>query len=324
MNLYTTLIAFAVASTLVFSAPVSAQTYSIGSNPQGSLFYATGTAISKVMIEATDKQFRVAPYGGSSTYLPMVARGDLEFGLTNSGEAAFAYLGKGMFEDRGNPDLRLVGSLFNAINGWMVRADSDIHHTRDLAGKRVTSTFSAGQTFNYLAGANLAAAEMNWADVKRIPVSTYVQGVDLLIDGRVDAAYSTVGVAAAQKAMASIDGGIRFIPTDHSGDVAKRMSWVMPTARPVTMSPSSADNGITEDPTELMQMEFVVVTGGSMSDEEVYQLAKTLYQSKPELSSALGAFNRFNPDSMVGESPVKYHPGAIRFYKEVGLWDDAD
>ncbi|MBM9594458.1 TAXI family TRAP transporter solute-binding subunit [Roseitranquillus sediminis] len=300
-------------------APATAQTTSIGTNPQGSLFYTTGTAIASVMNEKTGEQYRVAPFGGSSTYLPMVARGELEFGLTNSAEAAFAHGGGGMFEDNPNENLRLVGSLFPAINGFMVRADSDIEDVADLAGRRVAAEFTAGRTFHYLSGAALAASGLTWDDVTRVPVPEYVAGVDMLIDGRVDAAYSTVGVAAAQRANASIPSGIRFLSLDHSGNVAERMNSVMPTAEPVTMRPSEADNGIVEDPTNLMQMQFVLVTGADMPAEAVYEITKTLHESKPELAAALGAFNRFNPEQMKTESPVPYHEGALRYYREIGL-----
>ncbi len=301
------------------AAPAAAQTTSIGTNPQGSLFYTTGTAIASVMNEKTGEQYRVAPFGGSSTYLPMVSRGELEFGLTNSAEAAFAYQGEGMFEGTANENLRLVGSLFPAINGFMVRADSDIKDAADLAGRRVASEFTAGRTFHYLTGAALAASGLTWDDVTPVPVPQYVAGIDMLIDGRVDAAYATVGVAAAQRAMASISGGIRFLSLDHSGNVEERMNSVMPTAEPVTMSPGEVENGIVEDPTYLMQMQFVLVAGADMPEEEVYQITKTLHESKSDLAAALGAFNRFDPSNMMTDSPVPYHEGALRYYREIGL-----
>ncbi|UJQ96084.1 TAXI family TRAP transporter solute-binding subunit [Mariluticola halotolerans] len=308
-----------VLAAAMFAAPTMAQTTSIGSNPQGSLFYTTGTAIAGVMSEKTGGQYRVAPFGGSSTYLPMVNRGELEFGLTNSAEAAFAYMGEGMFEGVPNEDLRLVGSLFPAINGFMVRADSDIKTAADLKGKKIASEFVAGRTFHYLSGAALAASNLTWDDVTGVPVPEYVAGIDLLIDGRVDAAYSTVGVAAAQRAMASIPGGIRFVSVDHSGDVTDRMNAVMPTAEPVTMTPGTADNGIVDDPTNLMQMQFVLMAGKDMSEDAVYEMVKTLHDSKPDLAAKLGAFNRFNPDGMMTASPVPYHEGALRYYREIGI-----
>ena len=309
-----------LAANIFFLVPqVLAQTVSIGTNPQGSLFYATGTAISGVVGEKTDKQYRVAPYGGSSTYLPLVDRGELEFGLTNAGEATFAYRGSEIFEGRPNQNLRQVAGLFTATNGWMVRADSDMTQVTDLAGKRVSAEFTAGRTFHYIAGGALAASGMTWDDVSGVPVPGFVAGVEMLIDGRVDAAYSTVGIAIAQRAQASIDGGIRFLSIDPKGAVNQRIQSVIPAAVMTTMTPGEASNGIVADPTYLVQTQFVLLASADTDEDVVYELTKTLYENQAGLASALGAFNRFDPQNMKPESEVPYHEGALRFYREIGL-----
>ena len=68
------------------SAPAAAQTYTIGANPQGSIFYAAAATIAKVAVEKTGLQFRVSPYSGSSTYIPLVDKGELAFGMSNAAE----------------------------------------------------------------------------------------------------------------------------------------------------------------------------------------------------------------------------------------------
>ena len=81
----------------------SAQVYQIGTNPQGSMFYSSGASISALMVQKTGVQFRVAPYGGSSTYLPLINNGQLAFGMVNAAEAAFAYSGTELFGSSAAP-----------------------------------------------------------------------------------------------------------------------------------------------------------------------------------------------------------------------------
>ena len=62
MNVKT--LAVALGAIVGVSAPAAAQTYTIGANPQGSIFYAAAATIAKVAVEKTGLQFRVAPYSG--------------------------------------------------------------------------------------------------------------------------------------------------------------------------------------------------------------------------------------------------------------------
>jgi TRAP-type uncharacterized transport system substrate-binding protein len=141
----------------------------------------------------------------------------------------------------------------------------------------------------------------------------------MLIDSRVEAAYSTVGVAVARRAMASINGGIRFLPIDPTGDVDARIQSSMPTGEAVTLRPTDDNNGIVEDPTTLTRMYFVLVAGEGTDADDVYELTKTIFEHKPELASALGAFNRFDTSQMARDISVPFHEGALRFYREAGL-----
>ena len=129
----------------LFAGAAAAQTISIGTNPQGSLAFASGTAVSKVMVEKTGLQFRVAPFGGSSTYLPMISRGEIDFGFANQGETAFAYKGIEIFKGRPNRNLRQVGVLYRINGTFGVPTASPIKKMRffpaRLAASRASSAF---------------------------------------------------------------------------------------------------------------------------------------------------------------------------------------
>ena len=57
-----------------------------------------------------------------------------------------------------------------------------------------------------------------------------------------------------------------------------------------------------------------------MSNDVVYKTTKTLYNNKKALAQAFGVFNRMKPKSMPAKHSNPYHPGAVKFYKEIGLW----
>jgi TRAP-type uncharacterized transport system substrate-binding protein len=58
-----------------------------------------------------------------------------------------------------------------------------------------------------------------------------------------------------------------------------------------------------------------------VADDVVYKLAKLLHNHKAELAANFGALNGFDPKRMNKDmGPVRFHPGAIKYYKEIGEW----
>jgi len=318
MNVKTLAIAFAALVGL--SAPVAAQTYTIGANPQGSMFYAAAAALAKVTVDKTNMQFRVAPYSGSSTYIPKVNSGELAFGMSNGAEYSFAYNGTELFKGHPNKNLRSVMFTFSLTNGFAVRNDSKIKTAADLKGKKVPGIYSSGKIFAYLQRAWLAAAGMTEKDVTIVPASNFVVGIKAFMGGRTDAGYIPLNAGIGKQAMAKIPGGWHYLSTGTAPDADAKAEAALPTARTVTIKPGKHATGIMGKPTTLIAIDVAMFTNKDVPDDVVYKLVKTVYGGKPALAKALGAFGRFNPKHMVRKSAVPYHPGAIKAYKELGLW----
>ena len=72
----------------------------IGTNPAGTAFYAVGAGLAKVISGAGSMQSIVQPYTGSSTFLPLLDSGELDFGIVNAVEMNLGYQGPGEVEDQ--------------------------------------------------------------------------------------------------------------------------------------------------------------------------------------------------------------------------------
>ena len=312
--------AIALGAVAVVSAPAAAQTYTIGANPQGSMFYAAAAALAKVGVDKTGLQFRVAPYSGSSTYIPKVNAGELAFGMSNGAEYSFAYSGTELFKGHENKNLRSVMFTFALTNGFAVRNDSNIKTPADLKGKKVPGIYSSGKIFAYLQRAWLAAAGMSEKDVTIVPASNFVVGVKAFMDGRTDAAYVPFNSGIGKQAMAKIPGGWHYLSTGTVANADDKAETALPTARTVTIKPGKNATGILGKPTTLVAIDVAMFTNKDVPEDVVYRLVKTVYAGKSDLAKALGAFARFDPKHMVRKSSVPYHPGAIKAYKELGIW----
>jgi len=308
--------ATAISVLVAAAAPVQAQTYSIGTNPQGSLAYSTGAAVSKIVIEATGLKMRVAPQGGPVVTIPLVNNGELAFSIANAGAAGFAQDGKDTFKGRPQKNLRMVASLIPLYSGFFTRKDSGIRTIADLKGKRVPTGFLKQKIVEYTLAASLATAGLTLADVKGVPVPNSVRSVQDFTEGKTDAGFTAINSAAVIQANASV-GGIRVLSLPNSPAV-KALKAHVSAGTIKTVRPGPNFPGV-DGPTNVMMLPFLLMASTKTPDEVVYKVVKALHGNKAKLVAALGAFKAFDPKEMNLDVGLKIHSGALKFYKEAGL-----
>ena len=313
----------AVVASATTTAVQAQQVRVIASNPQGSIFYAASVTIGKLIDEKLKMQVRVQPMGGSSTYIPLLNRGEVDFGLTNVDDSRTAFKGTGNFR-RPNPDMRLMAIAFPLTLGVIVPNDSPIKTIADLKGHVMPWGYNAQTTGRILQEAVLASAGLTMKDVKMVPTQSLFSGVDLLGDGKVEAATISVGTGQGQSANVKLasHGGIRFINMDSSPEAVARIRKVLP-ARPFVVQPAAFAVGI-HGPTTVMAYNVFFTTNVKMPDDVVYDVVKILHVSKAEMVKGAPVFREFQPDRMAEDIGVPWHPGAIKFYREMGQWPPKD
>lgn len=310
------ILAYLVAT--LFSVSIAnAQTLSVGSNPQGSLAYATGSAVAKVAIEHADLQMRVVPQGGPNVTIPLVNVGELDFSIANGAVSSEAFDGRGSFK-KAQSDVRVAAVLFNLVSGMMVRADSDIKTLADLKGKRVASEFLKQKTVGKNAAAVMSTAGVSYDDVTPVPVPNGVRGVEDFEAGKVDATYFSLTSGRTKQAAAAIDGGIRILPVATTEEANAMLMAAVPGAWISTLKPGKNLPGV-EQEQGVFTTPFVVLTSTTIADETVYEFVKALHGNKEALVASVGAFKRFNPATMNTDIGVPFHDGAAKFYSESGM-----
>ena len=231
-------LAFATTVALVtaFATATVAQVVVFATNPQGSLGYRTGIAVAKTVTDkAPGVTGRPQPMGGSATYLPIVNRGEVDFGFSTGLETLFAYKGIGTFDSRPHPDLRLVGRMFPLRTGIATVADfgaRSIHDLKKLKGKRITSKYTSLSIIeNFMKGA-LANGNMSYSDFVKVPVSGFVKGISALGEGKTDISWISLGSGAGRKVNTQLRGrgGFVYLDMDTSPEGIARFKKHMPTA----------------------------------------------------------------------------------------------
>jgi len=316
---FTRPLAMAILATAI-AVPASAQTFGLATNPQGSLYHRVGVAVAKLFNDKLGIKARVQPFSGTSTYIPLLNENEIQTGIINVSDSVKAPAGTGAFEGRPQPNIRMLSVLFPLPFSLLVPADSPIKSIREIKGHRIPNAFTSQTTIADLQEAVLANAGLKPSDIVGYPVPNVFKGAESLGDGKVDGAMTAAGIAAIQKSHIKLRGrgGVRFVPIDTSPEAVARMSAVVPS-RVLMLNPAKNLPGVVA-PTPMMAFLAFLAANDKMTDEQAYKIVKLLHDSKPELVKMTRILSRFDPDGMTFNFKAKWHPGAIKFYKEVGQW----
>jgi TRAP transporter TAXI family solute receptor len=304
----------------VLAAPMAtAQTIGIGATTTAYTAQASA-AISKVVSEQAGIQMRVQPYGGTSAYVPSVNAGNLEFGLANELETLYAVTGTVIYDKRAQKNLRVATVLTPFASAIYVRKDSSIRTIQDLKGKRLPSGWASQKIIGVLMDGYLANGGLSYDDVEKVPVPNVVKGADDFAAGKTDAFFFALGAGKVREVDATV-GGIRVIGVSDAPDAVERMQKYVPVGVAGRYEPSKVNVGVLE-PTHVMQYDYLMLTNTKVPDEIVYKVVKAMHDNKKMLAASFPALGRFSPDHMARtfKGGVTYHPGAIKYYTEIGQW----
>ncbi len=295
----------------------------LGSNPAGSIYYSLASGLANVVSSAAPFQMTVQPYTGSSTYLPLIESGELEFGMVNAVDMALAYQGPDKLKIGGRnpyphvPSSRLIMRGSPLQSSLVVRKDSPIKTIHDVKGKRVTGEYPAQLAVWYNIYGSLSNGGLTWNDVKVVPVPAVNEGVDTLVQGRADVTTHAIGSAKIKEADVAI--GIRYLSLDCSAQGEERLKKAVPGYYLATLKAGSS-TGIVEDICGFAY-DIYMIGHKALPDTVVQATLKAVWDNIAKLPPLHPGFKDWTRERAVSpDVTTPYHPAAVQFYKEKGVW----
>ena len=295
----------------------------LGTPPPGTLFYALGAGVAKVVSGAAPFQMVVQPHAGTSTHLPLVNTGELDFGIINGVDTGMAYQGPQRLKVGGrnpfpfSPNARLVMRGSPLTTSPVVRKDSPIKSIHDVKGKRMTGEYPAHLAVWFAMFGSLANAGLTWNDVVVVPVPAVNDGIDALVQGRADVSMHALGSAKLREADAQV--GVRNVPLDCSPKGEERSKKATPGFYLVTLK-AGPSHTIVED-TCVFAFDVYWITHKALPDAVVQAALKALWENTDKLLPLHPNFKEWTRERAVDPSvTLPYHPGAIQFYKQREVW----
>jgi uncharacterized protein len=299
---------------------LSCTTYSVGS---------TGYATSMGLMEAIKKnegiKVKVVPAGTDMAKVLPVKKGMMQLSLFTGAGQYYALMGLGDFDSEGwGPQpIRLVyGCPTGAIAGMMVRGDSGIKTLADLKGKRVT-LIPASPGCESLHEGYMAFAGLGWDDVKIVNVSSWGAAWKAVIDGAADTAHCLVNSSKAVELAAS-PHGIHWLPApEEDKEGWPKLNELCPYLRPYKATQGAG--ATPENPAQVASYYYGLICYPDLNEETVYKLTKGIWNGYEIYSEMHPSLKRWTQEGALETDAFlsPYHPGAVKFFKEIGVWTDA-
>jgi TRAP transporter TAXI family solute receptor len=187
----------------------------------------------------------------------------------------------------------------------------------DLKGKRV-STGSPGGATEVMAFRVIEAAGLDKdKDMKRERLGV-AESVNAIKDRKIDAFFWVGGIPTAAVTDLAATPGMKMKLIDH-GNLVEKMNAKYGKLYTSSKIKGGAYPGTDKD-NSIAEVWNLIVTGDKMSNDDAYAIVKTLVEKKADIVAVHKEAESFSLDNQVQDrSPIPFHPGALKYFKEKGI-----
>jgi len=290
----------------------------------GSAGYNQSVAIGSALKSALGVDLRVLPGKNDVARSEPLRQGKVDFSATGVGGSFMAQEGAFAFGNSNwgpQPVRVLLANNGGAINLAVgVAGDIGVEEYGDLKGKRVAWVKGA-PALNVNTTAYLAYAGLTWDDVEKVEFGGFGDSWKGLINNQVDAAFASTNSGMAYEAAAS-GRGLVWPKIDASNQEGlARMQEIAPF-----FAPNKATVGANIDGGEAYEGAGyaypVLIAMADKDPEFVYNLTKAMIELFDQYDGKAPGISGWALDKQNFEWVAPYHDGAIRYYEEIGVWND--
>jgi len=288
----------------------------------GSLGYNQSIAVGKALEDAYRISLRVLPASTDLSRIAPARDGRVPFALAGS-DAFFAFEGVlGYAVPDWGPQALTGVVLAGADNGVAmgVANNDSIKSMQDLRGKRVGWVVSS-PSLQANVRAFLAFGGLTTEDVRLVEQPSYGAAWQAFANGQIDAMTAVTSGSGLLEQAASSPQGLKWVAMPFSdAEGWKRLQGVNPhfTQQKATVGVRIS----TENPLECAGVPYPVLITYKADPDLVYNVTKAIDLQAPVYSKAQSGTSGWAANSQTYDWVVPYNEGAIRYYKEVGTWDE--
>jgi TRAP transporter TAXI family solute receptor len=276
-------------------------------------YYAVGGVMKTVLESKLEKSaINVESTGASVANVNMLTDGQAHLAILQSDVLSYAHTGTYSFETTGAEDSALwVAGIYNET--VQILAKPGINSVADLKGKTIcVGDVGSGTEIN--AWQVLSAAGFTKDDVNAVNGS-FGDGVEQLKDGKIDAAFTVAGAPTTAITEYATTNEANLISLD------EELLGKIKTEYPFLVQDNLPAGTYTGQDAEVVcvAIQATLVADTTVSEEVVYELTKAMYDNQAELTAGHAKWGLLNAEAAVAGATAPIHPGAEKYYKEIGV-----
>ncbi len=295
------------------SGAAAQQNLSIASGKAGGTWYPMGAAIADIVQNSLKGYNMAVMQGTGDANIIGVNNKMYTLGISFSFANADAVAGQAQFK---TPMDNIAGlaALYPSPLQIVVRADSGIRSIQDLKGKRIAPGLK-GTSGEVLMRNILQVHGLSYSDMAKVEHLAYADAAMQMKDGHIDAfmPFTTVPAPVIQDIAVSI-GGVRLLPISREkfAELKKINAGYSEFVIP-------GGNYRGQDGDVLcVGSNNVVIVQRALPDQLVYDIVKALVENRQKLTEIHQVMKDWTPEYAAKDLGVALHPGALKFYKEIG------
>lgn len=289
--------------------------FAVGTGDVGGTFYPVGSAIIKIMNNYVKGVRATAECSeGSVDNSRMVGSGELLFGLAMGDIAYNAFAGKDKFSTP-NPNITCLFATYPSISQWATLERYNIYSIKDLKGQKV-SVGMPGSGSEVSSSIIIKTANIQYPGEILPAYMGCGEGAAAVRDGHVVAAHTIGGVPFGAYVDLFKTKNASLIPL--SKGIIKEITEKYPfyTAAEI---PANSYPGQDEAVDSISVKCLFLANKEVVSEELAYNITKAVWEHLSILTEEHAALKAMKKEFIVSDLPVPLHPGAERYWKEVGV-----
>lgn len=313
---------------MLLSGAASAQdtrSYILTTATTGGTYYPVGVALAtliKIKLEPKHKvSMSAISSAGSGENIKLIREGEAQFAIIQGVFGAWAWNGTGMLKDSGpQPHLRSVSMLWQNVEHFIMLTEDVKTGTVDdlklLKGRK----FSIGARNSGTEGSGrhiLGGLGIDPDSTFDVAYMGYNPTAEAMINGNIDGANLPGGVPVGGITQLFANMGDKVTILDFTDDQVVRANAGFKLWTPYTI-PANSYPGQAKDVHTIAQPNFLGVHE-SVPEEDVYLITKTIYENLGFLNNIHKATTVMDINKAIVGLPAPLHPGAARYYREVGI-----
>lgn len=288
--------------------------YILATGGTGGTYYPFGGAIANIWnTKIENMNVTAQATGASAENLRLINKGDAEFGTVQNDVMDYAFNGTDMFAGEKLSNIATIGTLYPEVIQIAVSENSGINSIYDFKGKRI-SVGDAGSGVEFNAKQIMEGYGLTFNDIKKSNLS-FKESAEAIQNGTLDGCIITAGVPNAALQELAFSAGLKLIPVSGNEAATVMDKYGYYTA---TTIPGGTYKGSDED-VPALAIKATLAVSASLDEDTVYEMTKALFENLQELGNAHAKGKEVSAASAVTGVSVPFHPGAVKYYKEIGL-----